>query len=98
MTQMTSLIAVTTVFADSNIYILQSEGGGAYMWDKATYAGIWAKSAGGLGGVFAGFYGNNSQCYHWFMYKSPQHYFNSMYLWNRLMENFVPISYCRAVQ
>ena len=31
MTQMTSLIAVATVFANSNIYILQSEGGGAYM-------------------------------------------------------------------
>ena len=45
----------------SNIDIWQSEGG-AYMRDKNTYAGTWAKSVGGLiveGGVIAGFYGNS---------------------------------------
>ena len=51
MAQMASLLVVTTVFValwTLNIYILQSErGGGAYTRDKTTYAGTWAKIAGG---------------------------------------------------
>ena len=64
MAQMASLLVVATVFValwTLNIYILQSERGGAYTRDKTTYAGTWAKIAGGglyaRGGVFAGFYG-----------------------------------------
>ena len=64
MAQMASLLVVATVFValwTLNIYILQSERGGAYTRDKITYAGTWAKIAGGAytrgGGVFAGFYG-----------------------------------------
>ena len=66
MAQMASLLVVATVFValwTLNIYILQSERGGAYTRDKTTYAGTWAKIAGGGGlyarggGVFAGFYG-----------------------------------------
>jgi hypothetical protein len=65
MTQMASLLAVATVFVGLwtlNIYILQSEKGGAYTRDKTTCVGTWAKNAGGgglyaRGGILAGFYG-----------------------------------------
>ena len=43
MAKIGSLLAVATVnfywLMDSNIYILQSGGGGAYMQDKTTYVG-----------------------------------------------------------
>ena len=50
MAQMASLLVVATVFValwTLNIYILQSERGGAYTRDKTTYAGTRAKIAGG---------------------------------------------------
>ena len=55
MTQIASLLVVATVFSwliVYNICILQSERG-AYMRDKTTYAGSWAKKVGGGGGAYA---------------------------------------------
>ena len=63
MTQIASLLAVATII-DLLAPFYSQGGGGAYMRDKSTCVGTWAKNGGGGGayarggGVIAGFYGN----------------------------------------